>query len=125
MSRLAPRRATRSRWAGLAALAMLLAQTLALLHGVVHPHAGGMASQVKQVVGPAAHVAASLAHHDDGSALCHLVDHLGHADALVPAGGLVLPASGPATAPAVLADGAALEAAAPYEARGPPAVRAS
>lgn len=107
-------------------LALLAAQTLGLWHGVLHPHAGGFASH-SHAGGVAGHhhqtaaAGASLAHHDDGSALCRLVDHLAHADVLLaaPIAALVAPAHGslPVHAPTDLA----ASAASPYEARGPPA----
>ena len=106
-------------------LALLAAQTLGLWHGVVHPHAAGGALQAavahaQAAHGQPAHAGASLAQHDDGSALCRLADHLAHADMLVAAPLGVLPATvhGLATAPTPRGTGAST--CSPYEARGPP-----
>lgn len=98
-------------------LALLAAQTLGLWHGVLHPHAGGGATQHDRAVA----AGTSLAHHDDGSALCRLIDHLAHADVLLaaPIAALVAPAHG--SLPVHAPTGLAASTASPYEARGPPA----
>lgn len=114
-------------------LALLAAQTLGLWHGVLHPHAGGIAPHPHAgvVAHPAVTAAtahgqadargANLAHHDDGSALCRLIDHLAHADVLLaaPIAALVAPAHG--SLPVHAPTGLAASTASPYEARGPPA----
>lgn len=106
-------------------LALLAAQTLGLWHGVVHPHAAGGAleaavASAQAADGQVTHAGASLGQHDDGSALCRLVDHLAHADMLVAAPVVALPAAvhGAATAPTP--QGVAAATCSPYEARGPP-----
>ena len=106
-------------------LALLAAQTLGLWHGVVHPHAAGGALQAavahaQAAHGQPAHAGASLAQHDDGSALCRLVDHLAHADMLVAAPLGVLPAAVHGLATAPTPPGVAASTCTPYEARGPP-----
>ncbi len=117
----------RQAWIGLAALALLLAQTFALLHGVVHPHAGtGWAPQRALLAAAAVRTdarndaAPSLAHHDDGSALCRLIDHLAQADALPAPPPAALPPAEPETAEASPIQGCTPAAVAHYEARAPP-----
>lgn len=107
-------------------LALLAAQTLGLWHGVVHPHAasGALRAAIASAQaghGPAHQAGASLGHHDDGSALCRLVDHLAHADALLAAPAVVLPAVVHALATTPVLRGLAASTSSPYEARGPPA----
>lgn len=125
----------RQAWIGLAALALLLAQTFALLHGVVHPHAGTGWAPKRALLAAAAvradaaapldgqpfHAAApSLAHHDDGSALCRLIDHLAQADALPAPPPALLPPAEPETTEASPSQGCTLASVAHYEARAPP-----
>lgn len=93
----------------LAAL-LLAAQGLGLAHHAVHGHGG-----------EAAHAAAWLDGHDDGSADCRLIDQLGHADLAFGATPAVVGVPAGAAAPANGA--AASQGQAPslaYQARAPP-----
>lgn len=108
-------------------LALLAAQSLGLLHGVLHPHAGmgsGAAGLHAAATGAGSHPA-GVVHHDDGSALCRLVDHLGHADLLPPPVPALLQAARPPLAPAPVPQGVALSLTTAYDARGPPATATS
>lgn len=104
-------------------LALLLAQTLGLLHGVAHPHAGH-APALQQLVGSASASATtpSVAQHEDGSALCRLVDHLAHADVLPAAPPVLAEAQAHDSLPTAAPAGIAARPTSPYEARGPPAI---
>ncbi|MCR5869008.1 hypothetical protein [Aquincola sp. J276] len=107
-------------------LVLLLAQSAGLRHGVLHPHAGGPAPQARALQGAASgeagHGAAAsgAAHHEDGSALCRLIDHLGHADLLPTAAAVAVQVARPPLSPAASPVGATPCTTTVYEARGPP-----
>jgi hypothetical protein len=109
----------RQRLASVAMLALLLAQALSLAHGVAHPLSGsGLPLVTAASSGDAGNWADQL--HDAGSAQCHALDQISHADALTPA--LSLPSlPPPAIAPAPLPRVVLCARFAPaYLARGPP-----
>lgn len=69
------------RWLLACALwAVLVARSLALLHGVVHPVGGGVAHGATSIVASEASswVAKALGDHDQGSLTCQLLDQLLH-----------------------------------------------
>lgn len=124
------RRGMRRSWLQLLlAVVLLLAQSAGLRHGVLHPHAGlgqgaaGLQSSAGHAAPGAAE--AAVAHHEDGSALCRLVDHLGHADLLPTTTLVVLQAARPPLPPAAPCAGATPCTTTAYEARGPPATALS
>jgi hypothetical protein len=103
---------------------LLAAQTLSLLHGVVHTGAPGPHAAAAQAAAEGAgssRLQQWASAHTEGSVLCQALDHLGHADAVAPT--FVLPAAAAwAAGPAAPARTARLAPrAAPYEARAPPA----
>lgn len=112
-------------------LVLLLAQSAGLRHGVLHPHAAGPALHARALQGAAAgdagHGAATAgaAHHEDGSALCRLIDHLGHADLLPTAASVAVQVARPPLAAARSPAGATPCTTTAYEARGPPATALS
>lgn len=107
--------------------AMLLAQALGLMHGIVHaPHAGALHQSVAggQLDGELAQgwVARLFAAHDDDSA-CRLYDQTSHGDCAPAVGALPLPVL---LAPDFFAIFEALAPSLPaalIQARGPPPVR--
>lgn len=114
-----------SAWAALAwVLALLLAQTLGLVHGVLHgqgrlaPTAGVHAPRGDA---PPGWLLGWAADHDEGDATCQQIDQLGHGPALPVLESL------PAFAPAVAVCATApalppvLRVAQPYQPRAPPA----
>lgn len=103
----------------LAALLLVLWQGFALVHGVVHPHAGLGVQAAAAPPGPHG----DPLHHDDGSSLCRLIDHFAQSDAL-PA--TVLACVALCVASAVARPRPAGRGAEPpshYEARAPPVLR--
>lgn len=110
-------------------LALLLAQSAGLRHGVLHPHAAHVPGSAGLHLSAGAAVSGATAsavdHHEEGSALCRLVDHLGHADLLPTATVTVAQAARPPLAPAIAPAGAAPCTTTAYEARGPPATAQS
>lgn len=128
MARRAPPSSTRRRaarrvacaWS--AALLLVLWQSFALFHGVVHPHAGG-GSRVAAAIAAVAPAAADPLHHDDGSSLCRLIDHFAQPDAL-PVAVLLLAAALPRVAIArAPRAGRSIAAPSAYAARAPPVLR--
>jgi hypothetical protein len=114
-------------WA--AALALLCAQALGLLHAVAHAYAQetalARASQVDCDEHDHAHDRAhdqSLfdAHHDEGSPHCLLFDQLAHADGLIDAGALAQFAAPDASFADAPAQPRREHCACGYHARGPP-----
>lgn len=105
--------------AWLLACALVLAQALALMHGVVHGHRYGAPAQAAEAGTKGGWVQALFAAHDDDSTTCKLFDSLGHtappscAVAAVPA--VIPPYLLPLMAGEALARWAAL-----FDARGPP-----
>ena len=111
----------RQRIASVAMLALLLAQALALAHGIAHPLSRGGASWVTAA---SADVAGNWADqlHDGGSAQCRVLDQVAHTDALISASVLPSPPP-PVVAPAAVPPvGLCARVAPPYLARGPPHV---
>lgn len=75
------RRSTSRRWLLACALsAVLAAQWLALLHGVLHVHGGSAPAGIEQRLSgePDGWAQKVFAGHDVGSLACHLVDQLSH-----------------------------------------------
>ncbi|MBC5765895.1 hypothetical protein [Ramlibacter albus] len=99
------------------AIALLAAQSLAFVHGVVH--AGKSQAQASAV--SASWATALFAGHDDDST-CRLFDAVGH-DAAPVHVALVLPLAIPAFLFAQLQGGCVHRFSALFEARGPPSVR--
>ncbi len=112
------------RWlVGLALSALLAAQALALLHGIVH-HGGGLPQGAAQAGPPQTALVGGLLQavgsHDDQSVVCQLFDQLAQASPLGWAGP-VLPSVAPAQADAAAAQPLLPAADAPlYLARAPP-----
>jgi hypothetical protein len=107
--------------------ALLLAQTLGLLHGTLHADGhGGAAPAAVSAPNHGAHAHATLAdlfgEHGDAPS-CRLYDQLSHGDIAPPAAALppVVPAC--VAAPFVFLRLVALAAPAAFDARGPPALR--
>jgi hypothetical protein len=109
------------RWLGLALLALLASQWLALAHGVVHAHGASLRMAAEAVQGGDAPSTLPLfAADDEGSALCHLLQSLAHAAPLVAALPVLAAAEAVGAPPQVHDDRWLAPANAPYAARGPP-----
>ena len=106
-------------------LALLVAQTLGLVHGVAHSPVQAVAQQVSHA-GPVQHehglIEALFSGHA-GDAECRLYDQLSHGDAATSVPALALPVLLPATLLAYFQGEAVARHAALFEARAPPSIR--
>lgn len=105
--------------------ALLLAQTLGLLHATLHVavHDAPPAAITQAAEAPQAHGwVADLFAHGDASA-CRLYDQLTHGDAAVPAAPEAAVPRACGVTPFFALHVVALAAASPFQARGPPALR--
>ncbi|WP_295986097.1 hypothetical protein [uncultured Variovorax sp.] len=124
------------------ALALVLASALGLMHRTLHAHAGsGHAVEAVEAKGPAhghtadAHAGASPAHaahhglaalfddHEDGSALCLIMDQLQHDAATTTVLLPILPGLPPTPVLAFMQGEALRRWVALFDARGPPVTR--
>jgi hypothetical protein len=118
-------------WVSMLLGAMILAQTLGLIHAYVHaPHtqrAGVVAGHDHQARATTdadghAHVwsEALFAGHDDGSNSCRVFDQQGHSAPMMALASLVLPSVLRALVPPAAIACKRISSAAPFEARAPP-----
>jgi hypothetical protein len=111
----------RQRTASIAVLALLLAQAIALAHGIAHPHSrGGLPFATVAATVPTGAGTWADGWHDDGSAQCRLLDQLSHADALTPTWSLPFAPPSVQTPVVPLRAAPCARVAAAYLARGPP-----
>jgi hypothetical protein len=104
-------------------LALLLSQTLGLLHGVSPGHAKPLAGLSATAHAPASGWTAHLFDGHNDEVQCRLFDHAGHSDAMPVVAALVLPLVLAAWVLPRLAGLSAARWRTVFDARGPPQVR--
>ena len=111
----------------LLACAMLLAQTLGFMHGVVHGAAGSNVQVTLQSAGeacePSANWVDKLFSSHQGDNDCRLFDQASHGSAAPQLAALALPVVLPSVAVAIFQGEALARWAAQFDARGPPLTR--